>query len=137
MNSLLFTHHGIYQLVRNPVLLDQRVDRVLVVAVVAEGIENLRQRQVRQVARDGLGENALSPQFDDGMDRRTCSLDDRLAAENGIAADDVTMSGCVDHFHGLSLRRLESSPGPTDTRIEARPGRGKENATFVPGPDRE
>src|SRR5690348_16976791 len=92
------------------------------VAVVAEGIEHLRQLHVRKTARDRLGRNALARQLDDGTDRRAGASDDRLPTQDLIVGDDVAMSGRPDH--GSSLVSTRNHPDHTAVSCQsARRGR--------------
>ncbi len=61
----------------NPVPFDVGVDFFLVVAIVTERIENLRQSQMRQGARQLFCGHAQPPSFDDRPNRRTSAQDDR------------------------------------------------------------
>src|SRR5262245_42338861 len=85
-------------IITDPVSLDVGVDLVLMVAVVAERVEDRSERQMREAARDLLGRDAEAPVFDDGPHRRSRPLDDRLAAEDLRVCDDVAMFGCGRHL---------------------------------------
>lgn len=63
----------------------------LIVAEVAQSVEHLCRRQMRQMRGNLLGRDAHSPEFDNGTDWCTRPLDDRLSAKNLRIANDVSM----------------------------------------------
>ena len=85
--------HNITDLVRDLVPIDVLLDLRVMVRVVAQRVEDLRQREVRQMPGDFLGRHAEPPELDDRADGRPCPHDDGLAAQNGVVADDVPMLG--------------------------------------------
>src|SRR5438067_1246069 len=79
------------------------MDFLLMVAVIAECVENLGQPQMGQSTRGGLRCQTLSPELYDRPDRRARSLDNRFTTEDLIVSDDVPMSRCLNHGKSASL----------------------------------
>lgn len=66
-------------MIRNAIPLDIPIDLILVVAVVAECIKDLRELQVRQMVRDFLRESPQTPKLNNGTNSGFGTLDYRLA----------------------------------------------------------
>ena len=71
-----------------------RIDLVLVVAVVAQRIKNLRKIKMRQMPENIFWRRALSPQLDYRPNGCPRSPNDWLATQNLLAASDVKMFSC-------------------------------------------
>jgi hypothetical protein len=54
-------------------------------------VKDLRERQVRQMRGDVLRRHAHPPQFHDGANRRSRSLDDRFAIKDRTIAHNIDM----------------------------------------------
>jgi hypothetical protein len=70
---------------------DVAVDLLLMVTVVTERVENLREREMRKPPGDLFRRDAEAPVLDDCPNRRPCALDDRFAAEDLVVRDDVAV----------------------------------------------
>ena len=70
------------------------IDLCGVVAVVTESIENLRQREMRQMPRNLFRGNTLSPEFDCRPHRRSRVSNDRFTAEDLVVRNNVVMFNC-------------------------------------------
>ena len=70
------------------------IDLCGVVAVVTESIENLRQREMRQMPRNLFRGNTLSPEFDYRPHRRSRVSNDRFTAEDLVVRNNVVMFNC-------------------------------------------
>src|SRR5262249_30619064 len=64
---------------------------VLVVTVIAQGIKDLREREVGKTSGNFLWRNAHPPQLNNRSHRSTSVLDDGLAAEDTLIPDNITM----------------------------------------------
>ena len=64
------------------IVYDTSVDLLPMIAVVAEGIKDLCQREVWQPARNFLWRNAKSPELDNGADRGTGAPNNRFTTKN-------------------------------------------------------
>jgi hypothetical protein len=78
-----------YQIVWDMIALNVCIYFILMVAVVAESVENLRKIQMRQLPAYLFWRRALSPQFDYCANRRACVPDNRLPTQNLIVACNV------------------------------------------------
>jgi len=76
-----------------------RIDFVLVIAVITQRIENLRERQVRETLGDLFRRHAHPPDFYDCSNGRACAFDDWLTAQNLFIRDYVKMFSCDCHFN--------------------------------------
>src|SRR5271157_5623424 len=73
------------------------MDLLLMVAVIAECVEDLSQAQMRQPCRDGLRCQTLPPSLHDRPDWRAGTLDNWPTAKDLIIGDDVAMGRCLKH----------------------------------------
>ncbi len=72
------------------------------IAEVAERVEDLRQRQMRQSLRNLFHRDSLSPDFDNRSDWRASPGDDRFSTENLVIGDDVFAFGCMNDKANLA-----------------------------------
>src|SRR5258706_5310918 len=86
--------------IKNPVALDVSVDLLLMVAVVAERIEDLSEGEMGKPLGDLFGRDAEAPILDNGPNRCPRALYDGLAAEDLSVGDDVAV------FRGRGHRSL-------------------------------
>src|SRR5258707_1505875 len=84
---------------------------ILMVAVVAERVENLRQIQMRQLPAYLFWPRPLSPQFDYCANRRARSPDNRLPTQNLIVASNVQMFSYTRQAQ--NIKRQPLSPAKT------------------------
>src|SRR5688572_20780340 len=83
------------------------------IAEVAQRIEHLRQREVRQPRRDLFGRQTHAPALDNRANWGSRALDDRLARKDGLVADDVGVFGGDGHvFQILSKPSCRVTPLP-------------------------
>src|SRR5436190_23371976 len=83
---------------------DVLINFIQVVAVIAQRIKYLRQREVGKVLRNSLGWQALAPHLDNGANRGASASNNRLAAEDLVVGHNIEMRGCLYHRGMLSLR---------------------------------
>ena len=93
---------GMYQFIWNPISLNQAIDLALVISVVSQSIEDLRQSQVWEVRWYFFREHAHSPQFHDGAHRRLRTDDNGLARQQRRIGDDIRMGADSRHDSFLS-----------------------------------
>ena len=97
MRTLQSPKFGMDLIVGQAVALDVGINRIPMLLVVAQGIEYLCQRDVRQANHNLFGGEAELPQFGDGAHRRAGTCDDGCALEDLIGADNVRMLGGGRH----------------------------------------
>src|SRR5688572_17704319 len=83
--------------VRTAVALDVLLDLFLMLAEIAQGIEDLPLSEMRQMCWNLLGRDAQPPHFDDRAHGRARALDDRLAGQDRRIANDMKMVGDRGH----------------------------------------
>ena len=76
------SHQRVNHLIPNMIVYDTPVDLLPMIAVVAEGIKDLCQREVWQPARNFLRRNTKSPELDNGADRGKGAPNNRFTAKN-------------------------------------------------------
>jgi hypothetical protein len=76
-----------------------RIDFVLVVAVITQRIEDLRERQVWQTLGDLFRRHAHPPDFYDCSNGRACTFDDWLSAQNLFVGNYIYVFSCDCHFN--------------------------------------
>ena len=81
-NLLKIFYQRVNQIFRDAIALDVRIDFVLMVAVITQRIEDLRERQVWQTLGDLFRRHAHPPDFYNCSNRRACAFDDWLTAQN-------------------------------------------------------
>src|SRR5438552_12057279 len=81
-NGSEITNNRINQLLWHAIPLDMRVDFLLVVAVVTQCVEYLRESQMGKVNWDLFRGSTESPHFDDCSDWRARPLDNRFATQD-------------------------------------------------------
>src|SRR5260221_10765979 len=84
-------------LIRRPVALNVAGDFLLMIAEIAQRIENLCLGKVGEMIRDSLGRDPRSPEFHNRTDWRARPLNNGFAGENAVIADDVPMFCCRGH----------------------------------------
>src|SRR5262249_45549537 len=84
-------HQRINQVFRDAVVFDARVDLVMMIAVITQRIEDLRERQVWQMLRNLFRRRAHSPDLNDCSNRCAGVFNDWLAAQNLSVGDDILM----------------------------------------------
>jgi len=103
------------------IALDVTVDFLLMVVVVTERGERLREGEVGECARDFLWGRAHAPQFDEGANWRARAANDRFSTEDLIIDHDVKLLGCLHHDSALPLysSRVEFSAARTTFAVLA------------------
>jgi hypothetical protein len=104
MNSLFKAfHQRINHVFRDAIAFDVSVDLVLMIAVITQRIEDLRESQVWQMLWDLFRRRAHPPDFDDCPNRRSCAFDGWLTTQNLFAGDDVKVFCCYHHVQSSSI----------------------------------
>lgn len=89
---------------RDAIQADVLINCLTMFLIVAESIEHLCQRQVRQPSDDFFRSNAEFPQLGDRAHWGTCACHNGGSVENVFGADDVRMACGGGHDRGF-LRR--------------------------------
>lgn len=97
IHRLQSTHAFVDIFVRHSVAFNIRVDFLLMIAVVAESVEYLRERQVGQMRRNFFGCQSQPPILDDSPYRCPRPLDDGLPTEDIFIAHDIAIRGLLHH----------------------------------------
>jgi hypothetical protein len=100
---------------RNTVATDVLVDRLTMFLIVAEGIEDLGECEVRQPPDDFFWRDAKFPQLGNGPYRRAGAGHDGGSVKNLVGADNVGMARGRGHPRGL-LRGGDTAAKPTGGR---------------------
>lgn len=105
---------------RHAITTDVFVDRLAVLLVVAEGIEDLGECEVGQPPDDFFWSNAEFPQLGDRAHRGASTRHDGGSVENLFGADNVGMACCGRHDKGLpkGVERSICFPGFCRATVE-------------------
>ena len=106
---------------RHTIATDVLVDRLSMLLIIAEGIEDLREGEVRQPPNNFFWGHTEFPQLGNRAHGRAGSCHDRSSAENILGADDVGMARGCGHIGGFRSGCATAEPTGGNARSQFEP----------------